>query len=380
VCNGLGLWIRNKPASLSSANTLTTTNVSTTTTFSSTTTNTPTTNTDINDIDSDEEDFTDDVQFHSHASPHYNLSNPNESLDQSYDNSNVVNNSSGSNSVLNKNFIDEEPGDLLADITDNWSIGVVEELDPITGEMIQQDIGVLLKKCRSMVKLMHQSSILMNYVLNLKKEFGISVSLQLDCKSRWSSTQFLIEVMLEYKRLINKINSEKYDIGLNKKQTNRLSAIELDQFDWKILDILKIILTPFVNATNMVSGSQYPTMGIAYFAIVQIREFLDDSNNTVLDDGYDINIFIQLRQLLLIQLNKYFTEKNEEWEILKVRTFEFIYMILNSLFRLTLILILLVTDVLQDENDDQLNLILWIYMNNTVLKKLMKILMKHNQH
>jgi hypothetical protein len=332
VCNGLGLWVGNKPTSLSSTNTLTTTSSSTT-------------NTDANDADSDEEDYTDDVQFIPHSSPLHNLSNPNELLDQSSDNSNGLHNNSDSNSILNKNFVDEESGDCLTDITDNWSIGVVEEFDPITGEMIQQDIGVLMKKCRSMVKLMHKSSILMNYVVNLKEEFGISVSLQLDCKSRWSSTQFLIEVMLDYKKIINKINSEKYDIGLNKKQTSKLSVIELDQFDWKILDILNIILKPFVDATNMISGSQYPTIGIAYFAIVQIREFLEDQNNTVLNDRHDINILMQLKQLLLIQINKYFMEKDEQWEILKVRIFEFIYMILNGLFRIMLISILLATDV-----------------------------------
>ena len=60
----------------------------------------------------------------------------------------------------------------------------------------------------------------MNYVINLKLQFNITVSLQCDCKHRWSLMQHLVEVMSSYKRIINKINSEKYDIGLNKK-TNK---------------------------------------------------------------------------------------------------------------------------------------------------------------
>ncbi len=388
VCNGLGLWIRKKPAASASttSSTTTTTDIPTTTTdipttttdIPTTTTDIPTTTTDIptttkttssttttsarntttsarntttsarntttsarntttnapttttnapttttadsNDMDSDEEDYTDDIQINPHSPSLDNLLNSNELLDQSFDNSNSLNNNSDQTNITNKNFVDEELDEFSIDITDNWSVGVIEELDPITGERIQQNIGALMRKCRSMVKMMTKSSILMNYVMNLKKEFNISLSIQLDCKSRWSSTHFLIEVMLLYKKIINKINSEKYDIGLNKKQTTKLSAIELDQFDWKILDMLNIILKPFVEATNMVSGSQYPTIGVAYFAIMQIREFLDDYD-TVDNDIHDMNIYIQLKQLLLIQLEKYFIDKEEQWEILKVNIF-----------------------------------------------------------
>ncbi|CAF1565488.1 unnamed protein product, partial [Adineta ricciae] len=248
VCNGLGLWIRKKPASSSS------------TSISTTTSTTATSNLDPNDIDSDEEDYTDDVQVNLQL-PVDNSSNLNPTSDESFDESNnLLNNNSNSNVVLNKNFVDEEQNGLFIDYIDNWSIDVIEELDPVIGELIQQNIGILMKKCRSMVKLMNKSSILMNYISNLKKEFGINLSLQMDCKSRWSSTQHLVEVMIIYKRIINKINSEKHDIGLNTKQTNKISSIELNQSDSKMLEILKVVLTPFVQVTNLISGSQYPTI------------------------------------------------------------------------------------------------------------------------
>jgi hypothetical protein len=146
-------------------------------------------NTHPNDIDSDEEDYTDDIQLNQRSSTLDTSSNPSELLDQSFDAlNNLSTNNTDPNVIVNENFIDEESDNLSIDVSNNWSIDVIEELDVYAGEMIQQDIGVLMKKCRSIVKLMNKSSILMNYVVDLKKQFNIGLSIQLDCKSRWSST------------------------------------------------------------------------------------------------------------------------------------------------------------------------------------------------
>ncbi|CAF4765491.1 unnamed protein product [Rotaria sp. Silwood2] len=90
--------------------------------------------------------------------------------------------------------------------------------------------------------------------------------------------------MLKYKTIINKITSEKHDIDLNKKQTTKLSSIELDQDDWKMLELIKFVLKSVVHATELVSGSQYSTIGISYFAIFQIREFLEDVHDYSVND------------------------------------------------------------------------------------------------
>ena len=301
VCNGLGLWLRKQSKSSLS--------------------NTPTaSNTDPNDVDSDEDDYTDDLVFTSHSSSLENSSNSVGSLVQSFDASDdSLTNETDRDTTAKENSVDEGPDNLSIDITDNWSIDVVEEFDPFIGELIQQSVGVVMKKCRSMVKLVNKSSILMNYVISLKKQFNICCSLQLDCKGRWSSTHHLIQVILLYRRIINNINSEKHDIGLNIKQTNKISSIELDQFDWKILEILETLLRPFEQATNLISGSQYPTIGIAYFAITQKREFFDDSTNIGL---HDMRMFVQLKQLLLKQIEKYFIEKDEQWNVMKVTILE----------------------------------------------------------
>ena len=77
--------------------------------------------------------------------------------------------------IINQNFIDEEPNNLSCDIVDNWSIDVIEELDHLSDELIQQEIGCLMKKYRSTIKLINKSSILMNYVLPLKNQSNIQV-------------------------------------------------------------------------------------------------------------------------------------------------------------------------------------------------------------
>jgi hypothetical protein len=178
----------------------------------------------------------------------------------------------GNDVMLDYNGMEEGPDDEVIDVTDNWSRDVVEEFDLSNCEAEHQIVRALMKKCGSLVKLINTSSILKAYVNKLKRDFNIQCSLQLDCKSRWNSTHRLIETFIKYKKIINKLNSEKHDIGLNYKQTKKLSSIELDKSDWNVIESIECVLEPFAQATTMISASQYPTVGTSFFAIVQIRE------------------------------------------------------------------------------------------------------------
>jgi len=302
VCNGLGFWVRSKQDSSSPILATTSTN-------------------NKDEVDSDEQDLTDDIQVGSQPSSINNSSNFIASPDQSLPMSNEYFNINNDDVVIvNETSINEEPNNL--------SIDVIEYLDPSTGDSMQQHIGEVMKKCRSIVKLINKSSILMNYVLNLKPQFNIHRSLQLDCKSRWSSSYHLFEAVLTYKKIINKINSEKYYINLNKKQITKLSSIELDQDDWKMLELIEFVLKPVADATQLVSGSKYPTIGISYFAIFQIREFLEDVSDYTINDW---QILYHLKSLLLKQVQKYFIDNNGQLEIMKVRfCFLFLYSIENK--------------------------------------------------
>ena len=305
VCNSLGFWIRKKQEPSSPNTTITSTTTASTTSK--------------DEGDSDEEDYSDDIQIITQLTPINNSSNIDLLSGQSlYKSSESLNKNIETDVAMDETSIDEESNNLFDDVIDNWSIGVVENLDSSAFDALQEDIGTLMKKCRSIIKLINKSTILMNYVVNLKPQFKIFRSLQLDCKSRWNSSYHLIESILMYKKIINKINSEKHDIGLNKKQTTKLYSIELDQYDWKLLELLKFVLKPVVRATQLISGSQYPTIGISYFAIVQIRDFLEDSTDADINDW---KILSDLKTMLLKQVQKYFIQKDEQWELMKVSNF-----------------------------------------------------------
>ena len=219
-------------------------------------------------------------------------------------------------SVSDENVVDEEPDGPHVDLADNWSLDILEDYDPATCELEQEYIGALMSKCRSFIKLVNKSSIMMMCMNNLKQRLNIHRSLQLDCKSRWNSSHRLIETMLMYRKLINKVNSEKYDIGLNYKQTKKLSSIDLDQADWQMLETLEFVLQPFIRATKLISGSQYSTIGIGFFTIVQIWQSLEDSKATKANDSETVH---RLKQLLFIRIEKYFNEDDSQWDLMKVK-------------------------------------------------------------
>ena len=302
MCNSLGLWIRKKKKS----NLLSGTTVS-----------------ESESDDSDEDDLADDASITS-TSPSLSWRDASGQNDKSDELSNVdddaisIDSGDENNVMLVDNGMEEEPDDEVVDVTDNWSQDVVEEFDPSNCEAEHQIVGALMKKCRSLVKLINKSSILKAHVNKLKRDFDIQRSLRLDCKSRWSSTYRLIETLIKYKKIINKLNSEKHDIGLNYKQTKKLSSIELDKSDWNVIESIECVLGPFAQATTMISASQYPTVGTSFFAIVQIREYLEDVKSAGSNGS---SILPRLKQLLLYYMDKYFEKDDNQWQLIKVRAF-----------------------------------------------------------
>jgi hypothetical protein len=218
--------------------------------------------------------------------------------------------------TTNENTIDDAPEDSSIDVSDNWSHDVLVDFDRSSCAPEQAAIGEMMKKCRSFVKLVNKSSILKSYVNSIRSEFNIRRTLQLDCKSRWNSSHRLLETMLTYRKLINKLHSEKHEIKLNHKQTKKLSSIELEKADWLLIESIERVLQPFVQATKLVSGRKYCTIGIGFFAISQLREFLEDEKSS---DSNDSRILSRLKQLLLFNMEQYFEKDKEQWHLIKVR-------------------------------------------------------------
>ncbi|CAF1422954.1 unnamed protein product [Adineta ricciae] len=300
VCNSLGLWMRKKKQPASSSITTAASTIAA-----------------LDPDDSDEEDYTDDGCLSPTVLFNKNIvrSSDDSQLSMDVDDDAM---SVGSNDedqlVIDDDIVEDEFDDSCADLVDNWSQDVVVEFDPSTCVAEQTSIGLLMKKCRTFVKLVNKSSILKGYVDKLKKEFKVKRSLQMDCKSRWSSTHYLLQTMTTYKKLINRLYSEKHDIGLNDKQVKKLISIELDKLDWTTIEAIERVLHPFAKATKLVSGKQYPTIGISYFAISQIREYLEDEQSS---DSSDPDILSRLKQLLIFYMEKYFEKDVDQWNLLK---------------------------------------------------------------
>jgi hypothetical protein len=86
--------------------------------------------------------------------------------------------------------------------------------------------------------------------------------------------------------------------------------LELNREEWAILEVVEEILTSFFEATKLVSGKKYSTIGLGYFAITNLKEYLEErSGNNEID---------RLKDLLLNQLTNYFENDFDQYELLKV--------------------------------------------------------------
>ena len=281
VCNSLGLWLR-KPKQVPSSS-LTTTSIS-----------------ESESDSSDEDDLDDDSHQVS------SLEEDNMSVD-------YFDEDQGTTS---DNTTDDAIEDSSIDAIDNWSHDVLVDFDQSSCAPEQAAIGELMKKSRAFVKLVNKSSILKSYVNSVRGEFNITRTLQLDCKSRWNSSHRLLQTMLTYRKLINKLHSEKHEIKLNNKQTKKLASIELEKADWLLIESIERVLQPFVEATKLLSGRNYCTIGISFFSICQLREFLEDEKSSGSNES---RILYRLKHLLLFNMEQYFEKDKHQWHLIKVR-------------------------------------------------------------
>jgi hypothetical protein len=100
--------------------------------------------------------------------------------------------------------------------------------------------------------------------------------------------------------------SPSIEIGLDKKQYEKLRKSAFSRFDWLCLETLKNVLYPFYKATKLLSGSKYPTLSLAYSGLTALKQFLTTDNN-------DQPLEEALKQLLLIEFKHYFEEQTS-WD------------------------------------------------------------------
>ena len=176
---------------------------------------------------------------------------------------------------------------------------------------LQRVISNIMSKCRSLIKMISKSSNLTSYIDKLKVIHKIRHSLSIDCKSRWNSTKFMMGNLLTFKRLIVQLHSDKHDLSLSSKQKQKLTRLELTSDEWRMVGSIDHVLTPFYNATKLMSGQQYCTIGTALFAIRKMKCFLETT--------VEHNPFIAgMKSDLLDQLIKYIDDDADQLDSILV--------------------------------------------------------------
>jgi hypothetical protein len=182
---------------------------------------------------------------------------------------------------------------------------------------LQRVISNIMTKCHSLIKMINKSSNLTSYMDKLKVVHKERRGLSIDCKSRWNSTKFMMKNLLLFKRLIVQLHSDKHDLSLNSKQKQKLTSLELTSDERRMVSSIDHVLTPFYNATKLMSGQQYCTIGTALFAVRKMKSFLETIvENDSFTDG--------MKNDLLNQLLKYIDDDVDQLDLIVVSSFTFI--------------------------------------------------------
>ncbi|CAF2972075.1 unnamed protein product, partial [Rotaria sp. Silwood2] len=199
----------------------------------------------------------------------------------------------------------EETEDYCYLSIDLWENDVITDSD--FSNDLQRSISNIMNKCRSIIKMINKSSNLTSYIDKLKVIHKIPNSLSIDCISRWNSTKFMIGNMLKFKQLIIQLHSDKHDLPITSKRKQKLTNLELTSDEWRMIASIDNVLKPFYEATTLMSGQKYATIGTALFAIRKIKSFLENY--------VDNNLFAtQIKNDLLEQMVKYIDDDTEQLE------------------------------------------------------------------
>ena len=197
-------------------------------------------------------------------------------------------------------------------IRDDWDFRLNETNNVTVDETSKQVIRSILIKCRSLITILKQSSILNGYFTKARSECNVKRTLPHDCVTRWNSTYFLIHSFIDAKRAITKFFGDKHLYDIRRALIERLISIELHHHDWELLSDLQTVLKAFHFATRMMSVSRYPSAGLAYYTIKKIFNYL---MRNIPEENTQVKTF---KMMLLAQFRFYFCTDEEELHLLQV--------------------------------------------------------------
>ncbi|CAF4623818.1 unnamed protein product, partial [Rotaria magnacalcarata] len=236
---------------------------------------------------------------------------------------NVAGNESDDNDKLSETFDSLDEEQLLFDNGDN-DTDDDEFMDDWTTDVIQSDceivceqnmILVVLKKCRGLISMIKRSTILTLYFDAQRKRFKKALNLCYDVKSRWNSTYCMVNSFIVLREIIENLFSNKHQLHITQQQVKKLTNFELTSADWHVLLVLFSILKPFYLVTTAMSGRQYPSIGLAYYLLARLRNFLQQHNKK------ESLLEKRLKQLLLKKFLNYFDDENEQMELIMLHAY-----------------------------------------------------------
>lgn len=179
------------------------------------------------------------------------------------------------------NVDDNESIDMTHDTNDSFTSE--DEIENDDEQSTQQSLDSLstceiLCRCRKIINTINKSSIIHDAFRSFAPT-SVKGDLILDMKVRWGSTFSMIKRLKEHRStLTDLIDGLSCIQGVTVRQKNTLTNSKLSDNDWIILDILSDILERFVDATDMLSGQNYPTLGLAYSVMDSLEFFLNSKS------------------------------------------------------------------------------------------------------
>jgi hypothetical protein len=160
------------------------------------------------------------------------------------------------------------------------------------GEPIQstdfdvEHVARLLAKCRKLVNTVDKSNILYEAVQKLAQP-NPPPSLVIDMRVRWGSTYKMLQRLLLHRPILIKATEVLSPFtGITVRQRQVIEYSYLSEGDWHVINVLCRCLEIFADASDMLSGSHYPSLALSYPVLESLEFYL----NSFSDDEVESSI------------------------------------------------------------------------------------------
>lgn len=138
-------------------------------------------------------------------------------------------------------------------------------------------INQSIANIRSLVTTLHTSPTKYHVFLTCCQNIGLKLrNVPLDVKTSWNSTYKMLEVVTKYKAALELF------------QTNIKHQPFLTDEDWDIASLWREHLVQFYESTEIISGSNYPTIPLVLKEITKIKDICLEIENNDLSKQFNV--------------------------------------------------------------------------------------------